>query len=90
MGDFLYSDSVYAFVDSLNILHNVNFTVTEMVSSVSNYLQNMFGFLSGQTSSAVIDARGNTKANFIDPITMGGTFMGLAVLVVMVIMLKRA
>ncbi|RZB77005.1 uncharacterized protein LOC114379432 isoform X1 [Glycine soja] len=90
VGDFLYSDSVYAFVDSLNILHNVNFTVTEMVSSVSNYLQNMFGFLTGQTSSAVIDARGNTKANFVDPITMGGTFLGLAVLVVMVIMLKRA
>ncbi|KAG4968907.1 hypothetical protein JHK87_034558 [Glycine soja] len=90
VGDFPYSDSVYAFVDSLNILHNVKFTVTEMVSSVSNYLQNMFGFLTGQTSSAVIDARGNTKANFVDPITMGGTFLGLVVLVVMVIMLKRA
>ncbi|KAG4960870.1 hypothetical protein AAZX31_13G267600 [Glycine max] len=90
LGNLPYSDSVYAFIDSLNVLQNVKFTVSEMLSRVPNYLQNMFGFLSGQTSSAVIDARGNTKANFIDPITMGGTFMGLAVLVVMVIMLKRA
>ncbi|KHN36752.1 hypothetical protein glysoja_001483 [Glycine soja] len=90
LGNLPYSDSVYAFIDSLNVLQNVKFTVSEMLSRVPNYLQNMFGFLSGQTSSAVIDARGNTKANFMDPITMGGTFMGLAVLVVMVIMLKRA
>lgn len=88
--DSPYSDSVYGFIDSLNILQNVKFTVAEMVSSVSNYFQNIFGFLTGETSSVGIDARGNTNANFIDPITMGGTFMGLAVLVVMVIMLKRA
>ncbi|RDX84012.1 hypothetical protein CR513_34999, partial [Mucuna pruriens] len=83
VGELPYSDSVYGFIDSMNILHNVKFTVSEMVTSVSNYLQNMFGFLTGQTSSAGIGARGNAKANFIDPITMGGTFMGLAVLVVM-------
>ncbi|KAL2331524.1 hypothetical protein Fmac_019105 [Flemingia macrophylla] len=90
VGESPYSDSVYGFIDSLNILHNVKFTVAEMVSSVSHYFQNMFGFLIGETSSVGIDARGNTRANFIDPMTMGGTFMGLAVLVVMVIMLKRA
>ncbi|XP_027344003.1 uncharacterized protein LOC113856400 [Abrus precatorius] len=72
--------------DSLNILHNVKLTVAEMVASVSNYFHNVFGFLTGHKSSA----SGNTKANFMDPFTMGGTFMGLAVLVVMVIVLKRA
>ncbi|TKY49003.1 hypothetical protein E2542_SST26427 [Spatholobus suberectus] len=90
VGELSYSDSVYGFIDSLNILHNVKFTVAEMVTTVSNYLQNMFGFLTGHTSSAGMDASGNSKAKFVDPITMGGTFMGLAVLVVMVIMLKRA
>lgn len=90
VGELSYSDSVYAFIDSLNVLHNVKFTVAEMVTSVSNYFQHMFGYFTGQTSSSGIDASGNTKANLMDPITMRGTFMGLAVLVMIVIMFKRA
>lgn len=72
----------------MDIVQNIKLTVTEMVSNVSNSLNNIFGvpLLAEKTSS---DANGNKKGSFMDPISMGG-IMGLTMLVVMVVLLKRA
>ncbi|KAE9588625.1 hypothetical protein Lal_00003241 [Lupinus albus] len=84
------SDSENVFSDLMGMLHNLKLTVAEMVSNMSNYFQNIFGFSMAEKSSADADGAGNAKANLMDHWAVGGTFMGLAVLVVMVIVLKRA
>ncbi|ESW05038.1 hypothetical protein PHAVU_011G146700 [Phaseolus vulgaris] len=77
------SDLGSMFSDFIGFLQNLKLTVTELVSSVSDFLQNIFP--SPDTQKMAGDAVGNNKANL-----MGGTFMGLAVLVIMVIVTKRA
>lgn len=67
--------------DLMDMMQNIKLTVVEMVSNVSNFLQNIFGFSSAESDSS--NANGNTRT-----ITMG-SFMGLALLVVMVVVLKR-
>ncbi|KAJ1394171.1 hypothetical protein SESBI_34396 [Sesbania bispinosa] len=90
MGELLDSNSGNGSVHLLSILHNVKLTVSEMVSSMSNYLHNIFGFSIGGKSFAGADGN-NAKANFMDHIAMGGTLMGLIVFVVIVVtVLKRA
>ncbi|KAF4394613.1 hypothetical protein F8388_020438 [Cannabis sativa] len=64
----------------LDALKNVKLSVTEMVSSLSGYFQSIFGPSS--------DAKGDAKATFVD-MSLGASFMGLATLAVMVIMLRR-
>lgn len=77
------------FIDDFSgLLQNINLTVAEMVSSVSNYLQNLFGFLAAEKMGSVGD--GKQRTIFTDHKTMKGTFMGLAVLVAMVVLVKRA
>ncbi|XP_047149211.1 uncharacterized protein LOC124821382 [Vigna umbellata] len=76
------SDSGSMFSDFMGFLQNLKLTVTELVSSVSSFLQNIFP--SPDTQKMAADADGNIKSSF-----MGGTFIGLAVLVIMVIVTKR-
>ncbi|KAJ1441955.1 hypothetical protein SESBI_01165 [Sesbania bispinosa] len=75
--------------DFMGILQNLKLTVTDMVSRVSSFLQNIFP--TAEKEKATADADVNTKANFMDYTNfLGGTFMGLAVLVIMVVLVKRA
>lgn len=75
--------------DFIGLLQNLKLTVAEMVSRVSNYLQNIFP--TGEKEKSSGDADGNTKANVMDNMNvMGGSFMGLAMLVIMVVLVKRA
>ena len=62
------------------MLQNIKLTVVELVSKLSSSFQNIFGPSS--------NANGDAKATFMDR-TFGASFMGLATLVVMVVMLKR-
>ena len=78
-----------AFFDFMGILQNLKLTVAEMVSRLSNFLQNIFP--TAEKEKACADADGNTKTNFMDADKiMGGTFMGLAVLVIMVVLVRRS
>ncbi|OIV99141.1 hypothetical protein TanjilG_01116 [Lupinus angustifolius] len=67
-------------------LQNIKLTVTEMVFKVSDYLQNIFPTAEKEKSSA----DESSKEGFMDNKTMGGTLMGLAMLVIMVVLVKRA
>lgn len=72
--------------DFMSILQSLKLTVTEMVSRMSNFFQNIFPTIEKDKSSA--DSGG---ANFMDyKNLMGGSFMGLAVMVIMVVLMKRA
>ena len=73
------------FEDFMKIMQNFKVTVNDMVSNVSKYFNNVFG-LSERTSSG---ANGNTMAMCQSPLAMGETLMGLAVLVIVVVLLKR-
>ncbi|KAL5548191.1 hypothetical protein UlMin_003422 [Ulmus minor] len=71
-------DSGNWFSDALN---RIKLTVVNLVSNVSSYLDNIFGHSA--------DVNGDAKATSNDKMTLGATFMGLAVLVAMVVLLKR-
>jgi hypothetical protein len=58
------------------MLQSIKLTVVEMVSNASNYLQNIFGFSKAEDISS-------------DNKNTGEAFMGLVVMVVMVVLLKR-
>lgn len=73
--------------DFMGFMKNIKLTVTEMVCKVSDYLHNLFPTAEKEKSSA--DADGSTKESFMDNI-MGGTLMGLATLVIMVVLVRRA
>uniref|UniRef100_A0A2N9GII7 Uncharacterized protein n=1 Tax=Fagus sylvatica TaxID=28930 RepID=A0A2N9GII7_FAGSY len=60
--------------------------VLKMVSNASNYFQNLFGHSSAESTSS--DANGNTSSTFTDK-TIEAIFIRLAVMVVMVVVLKR-
>ena len=60
--------------------------VLKMVSNASNYFQNLFGHSSAESTSS--DANGNTSSTFTDK-TIEAIFIKLAVMVVMVVVLKR-
>lgn len=68
------------FAHITGMMQNIKRKVLEMVSNVSNLFQNIFGVSASDDISS--DSNGNTK-------TAGATFMGLAVLVMMVIVFKR-
>ncbi|CAL0328907.1 unnamed protein product [Lupinus luteus] len=70
----------------MGFLQNIKLSVTEMVCKVSDYLQNLFPTAEKEKSSA----DESSKESFMDNKTMGGTLMGLAMLVIMVVLVKRA
>ncbi|XP_028800707.1 uncharacterized protein LOC114755966 [Neltuma alba] len=71
-----------------DLMQNVKLTVAEMIGSVSSYFHNLFGFLSPEKAGS--DGAEKSNTIFLDHVTMKGTFMGLAVLVAMVVLFKRA
>ncbi|WJX44762.1 hypothetical protein P8452_31705 [Trifolium repens] len=75
------SDIVF---DFMGILQNLKLTVTEMVSRMSNFFQNIFPTVEKDKSSADADGGFMDYKNL-----MGGSFMGLAIMVIMVVLMKR-
>ena len=73
--------------DFFGLLQNIRLTVAEAVSGMSNYLQNLFGFAGGDKTSS--GENGNTKAFFADQTVLGGTVIGLVVMVAIVVLVKR-
>ncbi|XP_054812075.1 uncharacterized protein LOC129313154 [Prosopis cineraria] len=70
------------------LMQNFKHTVAELISSVSSYFHNLFGFSSPEKTGPDSAEKANTF--FTDHSTMKGTFMGLAVLVALVVLFKRA
>ncbi|KAL2327918.1 hypothetical protein Fmac_021345 [Flemingia macrophylla] len=73
------------FVYMGGLLENAKLTVTELLGRVSGFLQNIFPAADDLKEKPSSDADGNTKTNYM----VGGTFVGLVILVVMVIVTKR-
>lgn len=97
MGEFTadFDDSGKGYADLWSVLHDVKLSVGEMVSStVSNCLPKyIFGFSSDNqkwSAAGTADATGNYTTALMDHIVVGGTVLGLAVLVVTVAVLKRS
>ncbi|RYR43672.1 hypothetical protein HN51_019767 [Arachis hypogaea] len=89
------SDLGNALVDYMStMLNKASITVAEMVTSMSSYVKNIFRPISDEKSCDHAFGITTTTAkenNFMNPTTaMGGTFMGLAMLVMIVVLLKRA
>ncbi|KAF9608055.1 hypothetical protein IFM89_005205 [Coptis chinensis] len=70
----------------LDFLEKVKITVTDMVSSLSGFLQSIFRGSADENIS--VDSNGNASAIHVDK-TMGASFMALSVLAIMVVVLKR-
>lgn len=68
-----------------NYLQKVKDTVVEMMSSLSDFFQNLF---SSAYENASMVADGTGKTSYVDR-TVGASLMGLAVMVIMVVVLKR-
>lgn len=62
-------------------------TVVDMMNSLSDYFQALFGHCSDDKGAAATN--GNMFSGFVDK-ALGPSLMGLAVMVVMVVVLKRA
>lgn len=65
-----------------NIVLNMKDTVVEMMNSLSDYFQNLFGCTVAPDGSVVTNTIDKDKA-------MSASFMGLAVMVMMVVVLDR-
>lgn len=63
----------------IDIIEKVKSSVTDMVSNLSGYLQNLFGVKGGGDGTARVNADA----------VMQTSFMGLAVMAILVILLKR-
>ncbi|CAL5405717.1 unnamed protein product [Camellia sinensis] len=79
------------FADSGNgfmgFVQGIKTTVVEMMSSLSDYFQNLFG---GPTPEKVsTEADGSARTSFVDGGVVGASLIGLAVMVMMVVVLKR-
>lgn len=71
------------FTDSVK---NIRVAVVEMMSSLSGYFQNIFGSPVG--GKVPKEADGSDKITLVDT-NLGASFMGLAIMVIMVVVLKR-
>lgn len=70
-----------------DIVENIKHSVVEMANNAYNFVQNMFGF-SGENSTEA-SAEKNAQPSFFNN-AMGASFMALAVMVIMMVVLKRA
>ncbi|GAV87770.1 hypothetical protein CFOL_v3_31196, partial [Cephalotus follicularis] len=68
------------------ILQNFKLTVVEMVGKVSDFFQNKFSFLTSEKVSG--DSNGNSGSIPVE-MAVGASFLGLAAIVIMVVVLKR-
>ncbi|XP_042486639.1 uncharacterized protein LOC122066881 [Macadamia integrifolia] len=71
----------------MGFMENIKFTATEMVKNVSDFIQSLFGGLGAGNASA--DEKGSASSGVPMDKVMGASFMGLAVLAIMVVVLKR-
>ncbi|KAJ4976220.1 hypothetical protein NE237_001326 [Protea cynaroides] len=69
----------------MGFVENVKFKVTEMVKNVSDFIQNLFG--GSVEENAASDEKDSAKGTSME--RTGAYFMGLAVLSIMVVVLKR-
>ncbi|ESR65363.1 hypothetical protein CICLE_v10008955mg [Citrus x clementina] len=69
----------------MDVLETIKNKVVDMVNNVTGFLQNIFGFAAADKTSSEADAGGFT----IDK-TLGTAFTGLAMMVIVVVLLKRA
>lgn len=70
----------------MGFVQNIKLAVTEMVKNVSDFFQSIFG---GSASGNVsVDDNGNASTTYVGN-TIGASFMALAVLAIMVVVLKR-
>uniref|UniRef100_A0A6N2ME77 Uncharacterized protein n=1 Tax=Salix viminalis TaxID=40686 RepID=A0A6N2ME77_SALVM len=69
----------------MDVINNVKLTVIDMVTNVSAYFQKIFNFSSAEHTPA---ANENAGAATIEK-TIGGSLMALAVMVIMVVVLRR-
>lgn len=65
-----------------DLLQDIKLTVVDMVTNVKSSLHNIFRVFS--------DSSGDPKSAHMDRTTLGASFMGLAMMAIMVILLKRA
>ncbi|CAJ1938698.1 unnamed protein product [Sphenostylis stenocarpa] len=88
------SHSGNVFANFSGLMRNLKLTVIELVSRVSGFLQSIFPSPDTvkEKMSAGSDPDGNTKTSFMESKIGkgGGTLIGLVVLVIMVIVTKRA
>ncbi|GMJ11478.1 hypothetical protein HRI_004817000 [Hibiscus trionum] len=66
----------------LDFVENCKTSVVEMANKATDFLQNLFTLPSGETE------KGNAGSNYFEK-TIGASLMGLAVMVIMVVLLKR-
>ncbi|XP_065862224.1 uncharacterized protein [Euphorbia lathyris] len=69
-----------------DILVKIKLSVVEMMNNVSNFVQNIFGF-SGENNAAA-DEKTSQQSFFNN--AMGASILGLAVMVIMMVVMKRA
>jgi len=69
----------------VDIINNVKLTVVDLVTNVSAYFQKIFSFSSAEHTPAANESAG---AATIEK-TIGASLMGLAVIVIMVVVLRR-
>lgn len=69
----------------VDIINNVKLTVVDLVTNVSAYFQKIFSFSSAEHTPAAKESAG---AATIEK-TIGASLMGLAVIVIMVVVLRR-
>ncbi|KAA8526905.1 hypothetical protein F0562_008866 [Nyssa sinensis] len=70
----------------MGFVQNIKLTVVHMMSSLSDYFQNLFGGPDAEKVST--DTDGSARKTVVDK-ALGASFMGLAVMVIMVVVLKR-
>lgn len=75
--------AIDGFVD---IFQKMKSSVVDMVSSLSGYMQNLFGVKDGRGMLVNSDGTARISADAM----MQASFMGLAVMAILVILLKRA
>ncbi|XP_047336922.1 uncharacterized protein LOC124940445 [Impatiens glandulifera] len=68
------------------LFHNIKTRVVDMLSGLSGYFQNIFG--GGEETNADVEDSAKTKTSFMEN-PLGASFMGLAVMVILVVVLKR-
>lgn len=83
---FTDSSKLAEFGGFVNIFQKLKSTVVDMVSNLSGFMQNLFGVQGG--GGVLLNPDGTARVGV--ETAMHGSFMGLAVIAILVILLKRA
>lgn len=71
----------------MEIMGHIKLKVTEMVSQISNFLQDLLGTSTGAQSSTSTKSSGSTGSN-VD-VAVGASFIALAIAAILVVLVKR-